>query len=158
MRIIPSLRHGKLIVEKENRYFSLSKYGRIEVKDVKENDVAVRVLFVNQTRESATYLIPGLQYMPVFEYIRRILEEIDKRLNIKKALIIGGAGFSFPKAYISRYGDKSIDVVENNPEMVDIARKYFFLDQLYEEFDLEQTGRMNIILDDGLEYLKKTSE
>ena len=158
MRIIPSLRDKKLIVEKENKYFSISPYGKIEVKDMKEQDVAVRVLLVNQTRESAMYLIPGLQYEPVFEYMRRIQEEIEKRPQIKKTLMIGGAGFSFPKAYISRYGDKAIDVVENNPEMIAVARKYFCLDRLYEEFELEDSERLRIIVDDGLAYLKNTTE
>lgn len=162
MRIIPSLRDKKLIIEKDkknfSKYISFSRYGKIEVKDLKENDVAVRVLLVNQTRESACYLIPGLQYEPVFEYIRRIMEEIDKHPQIKKTLMIGGAGFSFPKAYISRYGDKALDVVENNPEMIDIARKYFFLDRLCDEFELDKNGRMRIFVDDGLHYLQNTAE
>lgn len=154
MRIISSISKRKLIIEKEAGYFSLSGHGCIEVKDTSEFGAPVRLLLVNGVRESAAYLIPGLQYEPVFGYIRVLLDIFEHKNHLKTALLIGGAGFSLPKAFISRYGDKSMDVVENNPDMIDIAKKYFFLNRLIEEFELEKNKRMQIIIGDGCEYLE----
>ena len=111
MRIISSISKRKLIIEKEAGYFSLSGHGCIEVKDTSEFGAPVRLLLVNGVRESAAYLIPGLQYEPVFGYIRVLLDIFEHKNHLKTALLIGGAGFSLPKAFISRYGDKSMDVV-----------------------------------------------
>ena len=143
-----------MFLRKKYCYQSRSSYGKIQVQDTVERGVPVRLLLVNGTRESATYLVPGLQNEPVFEYIRTITRMTDDMDPFQDVLLIGGAGFSLPKFFISRYREMTIDVVENNPEMLDIARKYFFLEELYREYDLEHTGRLNIILDDGYRYLE----
>ena len=143
-----------MFLRKKYCYQSRSAHGKIQVQDTVEAGVPVRLLLVNGTRESATYLIPGLLNQPVFEYIRTITRMTDDMEGFNRVLLIGGAGFSLPKHFISRYPDMSMDVVENNPEMIDIARKYFFLDELYREYDLDTNGRLKIILDDGYRYLE----
>ena len=143
-----------MFLRKKYCYQSRSSYGKIQVQDTVEAGVPVRLLLVNGTRESATYLIPGLTNQPVFEYIRTITRMTDEMENLNNVLLIGGAGFSLPKHFISRYTNMTMDVVENNPEMLDIARKYFFLEELYREFDLDNTKRLNIVLDDGFRYLE----
>ena len=156
MGILPTIRDKKLIFERDNRYVSISRYGKIVVSDEIEDGANVRLLLVNGTRESATYTTPGLRNEPVFEYIRTIRYLLTRYDHIKHALIIGGAGYAFPKFFISHYEDASIDVVENNPEMVDIAKKYFYLDELVEEYRLKETGRLATYIDDGLRYLQTT--
>ncbi|MGI8494323.1 MAG: fused MFS/spermidine synthase [Pyrinomonadaceae bacterium] len=47
--------------------------------------------------------------------------------DFQKTLIIGGAGYSFPKEYLRKYPDKQIDTVEIDPQMTEIARDYFRL-------------------------------
>ena len=101
MRVISSVRDRKLIISHKNRYFSVSPYGKITVTDTVENGVNVRLLLVNGTRESATYLAQGLRNEPVFEYIRRILYMTEKMEYRDRVLLIGGAGFSLPKKYIA---------------------------------------------------------
>lgn len=145
-----------MFLRKKYCYQSRSAHGKIQVQDTVEAGVPVRLLLVNGTRESATYLIPGLVNEPVFEYIRTITRMTDEMENIGTMLLIGGAGFSLPKHFISRYPDMRIDVVENNPEMLELARKYFFLEELYRDFDLHNTGRLHIVLDDGMNYLEKS--
>jgi len=58
--------------------------------------------------------------------------------------MIGGAGFTFPKNYIQTYPDATIDVVEIDPRMTDIARDYF---------RLETDARMKIVNEDGRVFL-----
>lgn len=154
MQIIRGIKNRKLIIERKSRYFSISKYGKIIVTDEIEGGVPVRLLLVNGTRESATYTTPGMRNEAVFEYIRTIDAIIRHYPSLRRALIIGGAGYAFPKFYISHFKDVTIDVVENNPEMIEIAKKYFYLDELYEEYHLEETGRLETFIDDGMHYLK----
>jgi len=47
--------------------------------------------------------------------------------DFQKTLLIGGAGYSFPKDYLNKYPDKQIDVVEIDPQMTEIAKKHFRL-------------------------------
>ena len=145
-----------MFLRKKYRYQSRTPYGKIQVQDTVENGVPVRLLLVDGTRESATFLTEGLRNEPVFEYIRAITRMTDdlEPEHRKSLLLIGGAALSLPKYYISRYPGMTIDVVENNPEMLKLARQFFFLDELYAEYDLQNNGRLNIILDDGLRYLE----
>lgn len=44
----------------------------------------------------------------------------------KNFLMIGGGGYSFPKYLLANYPDATIDVVEIDPKMTEIAKEYFF--------------------------------
>ncbi|MBR0090101.1 MAG: fused MFS/spermidine synthase [Lachnospiraceae bacterium] len=153
MRLKPSLSQKKLVIERKNRYFSISRYGRIEVTDTVENGAEVRLLLVNGTRESATFLAPGLRNLPVFEYIRTIGNILRENDFVRDTLLIGGAGFSLPKFYITYFPGRRMDVVENNPEMVDIARRFFFLEELDVTLEADEQASLRTIIDDGLHFL-----
>jgi spermidine synthase len=47
--------------------------------------------------------------------------------DFQKTLLIGGAGYSFPKEYLKTYPNKQIDVVEIDPKVTEIARRLFRL-------------------------------
>ena len=72
--------------------------------------------------------------------------------------MIGGAGYSYPKYYISNFLDKNMDVVEIDERVTELAKEYFYLDKLIEEFDLEDNNRLNIISQDGRTYLNKNTK
>jgi spermidine synthase len=48
--------------------------------------------------------------------------------NTTRVLFIGGGGFSGPKYFTQYYPNVSVDVVEIDPQVVEVAKKYFFLD------------------------------
>ena len=48
--------------------------------------------------------------------------------NTTRVLFIGGGGFSGPKYFMQYYPNVSVDVVEIDPQVVGVAKKYFFLD------------------------------
>ena len=158
MRIHPSLSEKKLVIERKNRYFSLSRFGRLEVTDTIENGAEVRLLLVNGTRESATFLAPGLRNLPVFEYIRTIGNILRENDFIRDTLLIGGAGFSLPKFYITYFPGKRMDVVENNPEMVEIAKRFFFLEELNATLEADEQASLRVFIDDGLRFLQTREE
>ena len=63
-----------------------------------------------------------------------------------KALMIGGAGYMFPREFLRDNPRASIDVVEIDPRMTDIARRFF---------RLTDDARMNIINKDGRDFLNQ---
>lgn len=47
--------------------------------------------------------------------------------NITHALMIGGGGYAYPKDFINKFGEATIDVVEIDPAITDLAKKFFEL-------------------------------
>ena len=69
--------------------------------------------------------------------------------DIKHALMIGGAGYSFPKFFLEHFSTSIIDVIEIDPEMTAIARQYFAL---------EPNERLNITHADARVFLRQAPE
>ena len=51
-----------------------------------------------------------------------------------------------------------MDVVEIDGEITEIAKKYFYLDRLIEEYDLSNNKRLNLITEDGRTYLNNNTK
>ncbi|HXG85238.1 MAG TPA: fused MFS/spermidine synthase [Pyrinomonadaceae bacterium] len=66
--------------------------------------------------------------------------------DFRHTLMIGGAGYSFPREYLRRYEKAKIDVVEIDPQMTEIARKFF---------RLEDNPRLKIVHEDGRVFLNR---
>jgi spermidine synthase len=47
--------------------------------------------------------------------------------DLKRVLMLGGGGYSFPKFILAHYPEVLVDVVEIDPEVTELARKYFEL-------------------------------
>jgi len=47
--------------------------------------------------------------------------------DLKKILMLGGGGYSFPKFVLAHYSEAQIDVVEIDPEVTALARRFFAL-------------------------------
>ena len=108
--------------------------------------------------ESAAYVDENRWTELVFEYTKMYDLMFNSSKEIKDTLLIGGAGYSYPKHYISKFPDKTMDVVEIDPMVTEIARKYFYLDRLIEEYNTEETGRLKLITEDGRTYLNRNEK
>jgi spermidine synthase len=75
--------------------------------------------------------------------------------EIDDVLLIGGAGYSYPKYYISHYPDRKMDVVEIDGKITEIAKKYFYLDDLIKDYNINENHRLNLITEDGRTYLNR---
>ena len=133
-----------------------SGYGRIEVREVIEKNELIRLLLVDEVRESAAIMEEGRRNELVFKYTKDFDIALKKRPDITNTLMLGGAGFSFPKHYIHSYPDKRIDVVEFNPMMYQIAMQYFYLDELYADYRLSENRRMEVFIEDANDYITHT--
>lgn len=84
----------------------------------------------------------------VLEYTRfyRLAEHF--RPGFKKALMIGGAAYSFPKYFLKAYPGAEIDVVEIDPRQTALARRYF---------GLKDDPGLRIYHEDGRIFLNRTA-
>lgn len=135
-----------------------TQYGKVCIYNTENGDESYRTLLVDKGHESATFISEDKCYDLVYEYTKYYDLMFESSKDIKNTLMIGGAGYSFPKYYISNYLDKSIDVVEIDEDITKIAKKYFYLDKLIEDYDLNNTNRLGLIAEDGRTYLNKNTK
>ena len=128
-------------------------FGDAEVFTLQTEDgVPVRVLYVGGGFQSATYLAER-RFQPVFAYCRAIDLVFRTGRPVRRMLMIGGGAFSYPKHLLMsgdpQHQNASIDVVEIDPAIVDIAQRHFFLDEVEKLHGPDGTGRLGIIVGDG---------
>jgi spermidine synthase len=96
------------------------------------------------TTQSAIFLDDDelvLRYAQFYHLLRHF------KPDFQNTLIIGGAGYTFPSEYLRKYPDKKIDVVEIDPQMTEIARRFF---------RLKDNANMRIFHEDGRVFLNQT--
>ena len=135
-------------------------FGPALVFDSEDQDgTCVRLLNVAGTYQSVCYTDEDLLWIPVCEYHRSWAEAIDEHVQQdtrpKRALVLGGGGYSFPKWLVSARPDVSVEVVEIDPQITEIAREWFFLDTLIDRFGED---RITIIEDDAWKVLQNTHD
>ncbi|MCR4604456.1 MAG: fused MFS/spermidine synthase [Eubacterium sp.] len=133
-------------------------YGQIAVREEIEHNSLVRLLTVDDVRESAAFMEEGKHYELYFKYTRDLVTPLEKKIGIKEVLLFGGAGFSIPKYVVSHYPDVHIDVVEFSRPMYELAFQYFYMDELYAEYDLTNNNRMDVYILDANDYIYETKK
>lgn len=125
----------------------------IEVCEGLYNEERMRLLLVDGAMQSAQYLDPLLQDELAFEYMREFEWAFRLHPAAQRVLLIGGGGFAYPRFFLKQYPEKSIDVVELSPTIVEVARDYFGLRAL----EAQYSDRLRVIVGDGHRYLEKLS-
>lgn len=85
----------------------------------------VRWFRQNHDASSAMYLDDPAEL--VFSYTRAYDLAFSYNPAIEKSLLIGGAAYSYPKHYLASYPEATIDVVEIDPAVTDLARQFYNL-------------------------------
>lgn len=114
----------------------------------------IRVLEQHGAYESATYL-DERRYTPVFAYQRAFDHVFDVDLPGDQLLMIGGGGYAWPKHVLSTMPEYFLDTVEFDQSITNIAKRWFFLDQLFEDYP-EAAERAGLITADGRHFLETT--
>ena len=125
----------------------------IEVCEGLYNEERMRLLLVDGAMQSAQYLDPLLEDELAFEYMREFGWAFRLHPAARRVLLIGGGGFAYPRFFLKKYPEKSIDVIELSPTIVEIAREYFGLRAL----EAQYPDRLRVIVGDGHQYLEKLS-
>ncbi len=126
-----------------------TEYSRIQIYDTTDEKTGrkKRVMKIDpQYYQSSMYLDNG---EPASEYHK--FYHLIKYYNpdFQRVLMIGGAGYSFPKEYLKTYTNAEIDVVEIDPQMTELAKKYF---------RLKENPRLKIFHEDGRVFLNQAQD
>lgn len=144
----------EFIKEKITVYKTRDPLGQsIEVCEGLYNEERMRLLLVDGAMQSAQYLAPLLEDELAFEYMREFEWAFRLHPSARRVLLIGGGGFAYPRFFLKNYPEKSIDVIELSPTIVEIAREYFGLRAL----EAQYPDRLRVIVGDGHRYLEKLS-
>lgn len=131
-----------------------TEYGRIIIE---EGDYGKdTVLFYKQSGaySSATFLDEERKFDLVFSYLKKYDTMFDF-LDVKQTAMIGGAAYQYPKYFISHFPGKTMDVIEIDPMSTEIAKKYFFLDDLIQEYGSDRLGLYN---EDGRVFMSNSDK
>lgn len=132
----------KDIIDVDTAYNRVWIYDYYESKTNKE----ARMMGINNENHSSMYLHSDelaneyLKYYDLAEYFKP---------GFKKTLLLGGAGYSYPKYFLEKFPESTIDVVEIDAKITELARKYF---------RLKEDPRLTIYHEDGRVYLNRTKE
>ncbi len=69
--------------------------------------------------------------------------------DFKTTVMLGWAGYSYPKDFLVKYPEAKIDVVEIDPKITALAKKYF---------NVKDNPKLTIYHEDARVYLNKTKE
>jgi spermidine synthase len=125
-----------------------TRYNHVQIFDMNYwiSGEPIKVMKVNDEYSSAMF--PDNDSL-VYEYswFYRLAEHFKP--DFSRTLILGGAAYSYPKFYLLKYPHASIDVVEIDPGLTELAK---------EHFRLKENPRMRIFHEDGRTYLNKSAE
>ena len=135
------LRYALNFHDIDTQYSRLRVYENEAMRDGRKTRV---LTFDPHVFQSVMYLdsdelIP--EYVKYYHLLRHF------KPDFQKTLLVGGAAYSFPKDYLKKYPNAEMDVVEIDPQMTEIARKFF---------RLEENPRLRSIHQDGRFYLNQT--
>jgi spermidine synthase len=120
-------------------------YSRVWIYDTQDPLTGKPIKFMRINNESSSAMFTDSDEL-VFPYTRayRLLEHFSPGPG--SILILGGAGYSFPKFCLQRYPHAHVDVVEIDPELTDLAK---------EHFNLKADPRLRIFHEDARTFLNR---
>ena len=108
----------------------------------------VRMLAVGRSVQSGTYLGEDRFELP-FEYYRAFERAVAAKGDAHDILMLGGGAFAYPKHALIAQCELHMDVIEADPAIIDLARRWFFL----EELERRVGERLHILTGDAHTYL-----
>ncbi len=123
-------------------------YNRVWIYDYTDagTNKPVRIMRINNINSSSMFLNSDELANEYTKYYHLV-----KHFNpgFKNTLMLGGAGYSYPKDFLLKYPEATIDVVEIDPMVTGLAKKYF---------KLKDNSRLTIFHEDGRVFLNTTKK
>lgn len=122
-------------------------YERITVKEQPINGRPARILLQDHTLSGATYLDTNdpldtpFAYAAYAQLYRLVMDDADRILSI------GGGTFTVARMYQSLFPNATIDAVEIEPSLGDLAKKYF---------SLKESPNLHLYTEDGRRFLDRS--
>lgn len=125
-----------------------TEYSRVQV--FKTNDPktgrTVRAMATDPYFTQSAMFLDGDEH--VFDYTRYYHLARHFQPEFREVLMVGGAGYTVPKDLLRRYPEVNIDVVEIDPQMTEIAERFF---------ELKHDPRLSITHEDGRTFLRRSA-
>ncbi len=136
------------IKNQKHQYIDLdTMYNRVIVRETKDyRGIPIRKLFVNNEGSSAMYFDNDSLAFEVLNYYDLVSHF---RPDFKHIMMIGGSGYAYPKYFLKHFPEKTIDVVEIDPGLTKVAKKYF---------RLKDSPKLKIYHEDGRTFLNTHHE
>jgi predicted membrane-bound spermidine synthase len=129
-------------IDVDTMYNRILIYDRID----ETTNKLVKIMGINNENHSSMFLDSDElvnEYTKYYHLAKHFYPEF------KTTLMLGGAGYSYPKSFLKNYPEATIDVVEIDPTITELAKKYF---------NLKEDPRLHIFHEDGRVYLNKTQK
>ncbi len=122
-------------------------YHKIRVAELPTADGdTARFLKLDTTEEGMQFVqSPGEMILPFQDYWQ--LAKLFSP-HVERAAFLGGGAFTWPEALLDAFPDAHADVVEIDPAVIEVGRKYFRVDEY---------PRMNPVADDARRFLRSSS-
>ncbi len=140
-----------LILRARGVFVTRTKFGLTMIFDSEDADgTPIRLLNVNGTFQSVSYIAPELRFELCVHYHRmmaKIIQQVSARGHV---VVMGGGGFSLPKHLATHMSGGVIDAIEIDPKIVSLAREHFFLD----DAQAAASSELRIVEDDAWKVLQ----
>lgn len=123
-------------------------YQRLFIRDGNDpkTNRPIRMLLIDlHGIQSSMFLDRDDDLVPEYLKVFRVADTIVP--NPQRVLVIGGAGYAYPKDLLRRHRQTMIDVVEIDPGMTRVAREWF---------SLKEDQRLDIYHEDGRMFLSRS--
>jgi spermidine synthase len=127
-----------------------TQYNRIWIYksiDEKTNRQTMNMITNPKKVQSAMFLDKDNDLVIEYTKFYRLAQHFNPYL--KYSLMIGGAGYSYPKDYLKKFPDARLDVIEIDPMLTALAKQYF---------NLKDDPRLTIHHEDGRTFLNRTKK
>lgn len=119
-----------LILRARGIFVTRTKFGLTMIFDSEDaDDTPIRLLNVNGTFQSVSYIAPDLRFELCVHYHRMMAQVIQQIAPQGHVVVMGGGGFSLPKYLATHMKGATVDAIEIDPKIVSLARQHFFLDE-----------------------------
>lgn len=126
-----------------------TKYNRVWIWDGIDpvSGRPVRTLSTGARYIQSAMFLDGGDLFAEYSKFFNLADYFNQKIN--KALMIGGGAYSYPKYFLSTHKNAEVDVVEIDPGLTELARKFF---------NLKDSPRMEVFHQDGRVFLDRTNE
>lgn len=132
-------------------------FGTAKVYQTSWSNTRVRVLDIDDTYQSATYVDDQWCKVP-FPYLALYDAVFEGEHPARNLCMLGGGGYAFPKQVIAFHPEARIDVVEIDPSITRIAYQHFFVNRLESVYHATESGRLMTFNTDAYTYLRECAE
>lgn len=119
------------------------EFDHYRVADTIYDGRPARVLYGGQGLTAQSGVAKDAKPQLLFDYNERLMELV-RGIRPRSLLLIGGGAFTMPLALNRELPDLQLDIVELDPKLLDIARRFF---------NFKQNGNTQVFIGDGRQFI-----